>query len=91
MSGLHLPPAGEPDPRVAAALADLAYGREERREAARLIALLVLPQQPEESQRPLYRIRRELELRVAEYRLQLWSDEVRRLESAARALGVLRP
>ncbi len=87
VSGLHLPPAGEPDPAVAAALEDLRIAREERREASRIIALLVLPGEREREKR-IYLTRREIELRTAEYRLGLWSDEVRRLESAVRALGV---
>lgn len=86
MSGLHLPPAGEPDPAVATAREQLDAARDERREASRVIALLAMPGGVNPG--PLYRTRREVELRVAEYRLQLWSDECRRLESVLRSLGV---
>lgn len=81
---------GQHDPMVPVlALAELAAAREERREAARLIAVLVVGR-TDPADGVLFAVRRELEIRVAEYRLQLWSDELRRLEAAVRALG-LRP
>jgi hypothetical protein len=83
-----LPPAEPPDPRIAAALEDLRRARDEQREASRVIALQLLG--PEQGDAPLFAVRRRIELEVAEHRLRLWADEVRRLEVAARSLG-LRP
>jgi hypothetical protein len=73
VSGLHLPAAGEPEPNLAAALDALTEARTEVREAARLVALLQLPA-------GMSARRREIELVVAEKRLQLWIDAVRRAE-----------
>lgn len=78
-------PAEGPDPALELAREQLDAARGELREASRTIALLALPGGVEPG--PLYRTRRELELKVAEYRLKLWSDEVRRLESVVRSLG----
>jgi hypothetical protein len=76
-------------PEEEQARAELARAREERREASRVIALLVVGRDdPDDG--TLYATRREIELRVAEFRLQLWSDELRRLESRLRGMG-LRP
>jgi hypothetical protein len=90
VSARFLPPAEPPDPIVAAALEDLRRGRAEKREAARVLALLSLgPARPDpRGDAPLFAVRRQIELDVAQYRLQRWTDEVRRLEDAARALGL---
>lgn len=85
MSTLNLPPAGEPDPAVETAREQLAAAREERREASRQIALLAMGGV---ASGPIGRTKRELQLKVAEYSLGLWSDECRRLESVLRSLGV---
>jgi len=69
------------------ARAELAAAREERREASRVIALLVVGQ-ADDGDGVLFARRREIELQVAELRLQLWSDELRRLEARVRSLGI---
>jgi hypothetical protein len=73
------------------ARAELAVARQERREASHVIALQVVGAlDPAPAGAVLWNTRREIELRVAEYRLQLWADELRRLESKLRGMG-LRP
>jgi hypothetical protein len=80
VSGLHLPPAGEPDQELAAAVAALKLARDELREAHRVRALLQL-------HGPTGLRRREIELQVAELRIRLWSNEVRRTERDVVAHG----
>jgi hypothetical protein len=80
VSGLHLSPAGEPEPELAAALDALREAREEQREAARLVALLQLPG-------GMSARRREIELQTAELRFRLWSNELRRAERDVVARG----
>lgn len=83
----------ERDEQEAAALDELAAVREERREAAATLArigLLTASDTDEERSSRLFVRRREIELQVAELRLSLWAGELRRAESAVRALG-LRP
>jgi hypothetical protein len=81
-----LPPSEPPDPIVAATLDELRRARAEHREASRIIALLLMG--PQTGDAPLFVVRRRIELEVAQRRQELWSDEVRRLEVAARALGL---
>ena len=84
MSGLHLPPAEEPDPAVALAREQLEAARVELREVSRQIAAIRMGG----VSGPIGRTKRELYLKTAEHGLKLWSDECRRLESVLRSLGV---
>lgn len=75
-----LPPAGEPDPALVAALDALREARTEAREAARLVTLLQIPQ-------GMSARRREIELQSAELRMRLWANELRRAEREVVLLG----
>ena len=77
---LSLPPSGEPEPELAAALDALTEARSEQREAARVVALLQLPA-------GMSLRRREVELQVAELRFRLWTNELRRAERDVLARG----
>lgn len=81
MSGrLSLPPASEPDPELAAAIAAHREARDELREAHRVRALLQIPG-------GMGATRREIELQVAELRIRLWANEARRTERDVIARG----
>jgi hypothetical protein len=75
-----LPPPEPPDHELVAALDALREARQEVREAARIVALLQIPG-------GMSVRRREIELSVAEHRMRLWSNEVRRAERDVIARG----
>jgi hypothetical protein len=74
---------------AAEALEELAGARLELRDATHTAALVKMGLTPEEPPPPgLVLRRREIELRVAELRISLWSEEVRRCENAVRRHGI---
>lgn len=78
-----------PSTAAAELVVELAVAREEKRAAAHTIAQIQIGLLDEPAAAaPLFVRRREVELYVAEIRLQLWSEECRRRETAIRLLGV---
>ena len=88
MSSLQLPPGEPPAALVAEAWAELVAVRQELRDAAHVIALIRINGPESGGRGPLYVLRREVELQVAEVRLQLWSSELRQREAALRRMGI---
>jgi hypothetical protein len=74
---------------LAEALEDLAVVREELRDAANTLALIRVGQLDDAAAPPrMTARRREIELRAAELRLALWSEERERLANVVRRHGV---
>lgn len=78
-----------PPPQLAEALEDLDVVRGELRDAANTIALIRVGQRDEDAPPPrMTARRREIELRAAELRLTMWSEERERLANVVRRHGV---